>query len=119
MARVSYQEQGRVYLGQALDELARGDFRQASEKGWGAASQMVKAVADTHGWDHTRHGNLYDVARRLTSEQGDVEYARLFRLAEELHTNFYEGNLEGDDIASHLQAVAWFVDKVEELLRTG
>ena len=119
MAEASYREQSRVYLDQALEELAERDLRQASEKGWGAASQMVKAVAATRGWNNTRHSDLYDAVRRLASEQGDSEYMRLFRLAEELHTNFYEGNLDGHDVASHLQAVAWFVDKVEELLRTS
>ena len=76
-------------------------------------------MADTRGWAHGYHDSLYDTVRRLTLEQGDPEYARLFRLAGELHRNFYEGNLDGHDVASNLQAVAWFVDKVEELLRTS
>ena len=34
----------RGFLTQAREELAKGDLRQASEKGWGAAAQMVKVV---------------------------------------------------------------------------
>ena len=39
--------------------LAEGDLLQASEKGWGAAAQMVKAVAETRGWRHSTHRDLY------------------------------------------------------------
>ena len=41
--------------------LAEGDLLQASEKGWGVAAQMVKAVAETRGWRHSTHGDLYHV----------------------------------------------------------
>ena len=43
VSRLAYRDQSRVYLEQANEELARDDLRQASEKGWGAASQIVKA----------------------------------------------------------------------------
>ena len=45
VSRLAYRDQSRAYLEQANEELARDDLRQASEKGWGAASQIVKAVA--------------------------------------------------------------------------
>ena len=49
----TYREQSRVFLAQAhFEELAKGDLQQASEKGWGAASQMVKAIAQ----ERTRNG---------------------------------------------------------------
>jgi len=37
------------YLGEAEELLARGDYVQASEKAWGAAAQIVKAVAAREG----------------------------------------------------------------------
>ena len=49
MATQKYQRDSRHLLGQAREELAQGDVRQASEKGWGAAAQIVKAVAETRG----------------------------------------------------------------------
>ena len=46
-------------LEQARAELDLGDTRQASEKGWGAAAQAVKAVAQGRGWEHNTHGDLF------------------------------------------------------------
>ena len=36
MATQQYREDSRTLLDQGREELARGDVRQASEKGWGA-----------------------------------------------------------------------------------
>ena len=55
VSRLAYRDQSRAYLEQANEELARNDLRQASEKGWGAASQIVKAVAEERGWEHRGH----------------------------------------------------------------
>ena len=40
-------------LDQANAELETGDLRQASEKGWGAAAQIVKAAAQNRGGSTT------------------------------------------------------------------
>ena len=53
----TYREQSRV--GQAYEEFAKGDFVQASEKGWGATAQIVKAIAQERGWSHNSHRDLY------------------------------------------------------------
>ena len=45
----TYREQSRIFLSEASEELVKGDLQQASEKGWGAASQMVKAIAQERG----------------------------------------------------------------------
>ena len=46
MTTRTYHEASRALLAQAESELARDDVRQASEKGLGAAAQMVKAIAE-------------------------------------------------------------------------
>ena len=58
MVTQKYNTAGRQLLDQARAELYQGDIRQASEKGWGAAAQMVKAVAKSRGWPHRHHGLL-------------------------------------------------------------
>ena len=108
-----------MFLAQASDELDKHDLRQASEKGWGAASQMIKAVAAARGWEHGRHRSLYQVVRRLVAETQDQEIRRLFAVAGELHSNFYEGFLDLDDIEDHLRDVALLIEKVEGLLVTS
>ena len=114
--QTTYRDQSRVYLEQAGEELARGDLRQASEKAWGAASQMVKAAAEQHGWRHNSHRQLLIAASQLQERTGDMELSRLFALAQSLHTHFYEGNLNADEVAEYLGATARFVDRVEALL---
>ncbi len=58
MVTQKYNTAGRQLLDQARAELYQGDIRQASEKGWGAAAQMVEAVAKSRGWPHRHHGLL-------------------------------------------------------------
>ncbi|MYH56362.1 MAG: hypothetical protein F4135_09610, partial [Acidimicrobiia bacterium] len=41
MKTVEYRDAARHLLAQGFAELEAGDTRQASEKGWGAAAQMV------------------------------------------------------------------------------
>ena len=59
MATQTYQLAGRRLLEQARNELAEGDTRQASEKGWGAAAQLVKAIAEQRGWEHKTHRQIW------------------------------------------------------------
>ena len=114
--QTTYRDQGRAYLVQALEEFARGDLRQASEKAWGAASQLVKAAAEQHGWRHNNHGQLLRAASMLQEHTGDMELSRLFLYAHMLHTHFYEGNLNPDEVTECIDATTRFVDRVEALL---
>ena len=114
-----YLTQGRIFLDQAEEELKAEDLRQASEKAWGAASQLIKAAATEFGWAHDRHGHLYQVARRLAAEYEDPELRNDFSFAGELHSNFYEGFMNDRDVAFHLTRVSQLVDRVESILRNG
>ena len=49
MVASTYQVASRQLLRQGREELAKGDTRQAAEKGWGAAAQIVKAIAESRG----------------------------------------------------------------------
>ena len=53
MVANTYQAASRQLLAQGRDELADGDVRQASEKGWAAPAQIVKAIAEQRGWERT------------------------------------------------------------------
>ena len=115
MVAQTYQTASRHLLAQAREELAAGDTRQASEKGWGAAAQMVKSVAEQRGWEHRNHAALFDVISRLVAETGDSEIRRLFRVANALHVNFYENWDNAENVAGDLVDVAQFLDKLEPL----
>ena len=112
----AYTEASRRFLNKAFDELAQGDVAQASEKGWGAAAQMVKAIAEQRGWTHSSHPSLRQVARRLAGETGDRQLFRLFRVASDLHTNFYENWDSPEDVQEGLHDVQLLLDKLEPLL---
>jgi len=47
------------FLREAEELLARGDYLQASEKAWGAAAQIVKAVAAKKGKELKSRGDLW------------------------------------------------------------
>ncbi len=115
MTTQTYRAASRRLLAQARAELAAGDVPQASEKGWGAAARMVKAVAQRRGWDHDGHGLLFRAARRLRNETGDWEIPRLFAVAGSLHANFYEDWLETESVAEMLDDVERLVDLLEPL----
>ena len=99
----TYRERSREYLSKAFRELADGDLPQASEKGWGAAAQMVKAVADQRGMAHHSHALLLQIAYALEQETGDAALGELFDAANSLHGNFYEGQ---DDLSRRTKPVA-------------
>ena len=115
MAAQTYRAASRDLLAQGRVELARGDTRQASEKGWGAAAQMVKSVAEQRGWAHQSHAALYQVVRQLADETGDEDIRRLFDVAGNLHVNFYENWNNAANVARGLDDMARFLDRLELL----
>ena len=65
MTTQKYPESSRSLLSQAKSELTAGDIRQASEKGWGAAAQIVQAIAVHRGWEHQANRELFRAVDRL------------------------------------------------------
>jgi len=112
-----YHESSRFLLGQARAELANGDVRQASEKGWGAAAQIVKAVANSRGWEHRGHVLLFDAVDDLRRETSDEELRRLFNVANSLHMNFYEDWRSAESVGESLDDVERFLEKMDPLVR--
>ena len=103
-------------MAQSHAELAQGDLQQAAEKGWSAAAQMLKAVAETRGWEHGRRRHLHQIASRLRSETGDREIYLLFGSASLLHENFYEDQMAAQDIDEALHNVEHLLEKLEAAL---
>lgn len=111
-----YQTGSRTMMIQSRTELAQGDLQQASEKGWGAAAQMMNAVAEARGWQHGRHRHLHQIASRLRAETGDRDIYRFFQIAGNLHENFYENQMAAHDIDEALQDAERLLDKLEAIL---
>ncbi len=106
---------GREFLARARAYLDAGDLLQASEKGWGAAAQLVKAAADARGWRHGSHRDLHHTVNRLTEETGDRRIQSAFGSASALHQDFFEGWLPRESVEGYLDEVAELVEKLEAL----
>ena len=119
MSQTSYTSRSRIYLSQASEELAKGDLCQASEKGWGAAAEIVKAVAEARGWEHGGHWQLFEAVSRLVTETGERELRIQFVAAGQLHTNFYEGWLDRATVEDVIGQVTRFVERMESLLASN
>jgi hypothetical protein len=111
----TYRERSRDFVVKARRELDE-DLPQASEKGWGAAAEIVKAIAEERGWAHRGHRELQTAVNRLRNETGDRDLQRLFAIASDLHRNFYENWYDRPAVESGIQDVERFVAKVENLL---
>ena len=117
----TYRQAAFQLLDQAQAELAAGDIRQASEKGWGAAALIIKAVAQHHGRRHDSHRSLFVNIRRLISETGDRQLSLLFASANFLHTTFYEFDTlehisDADTVSLHLEQVRQLVHALDAIL---
>ena len=106
-----YKKQSYAFLQQAQEEFEKNDLLQASEKGWGAAAQMVKAVAVLRGLNHQTHRQLFHVVDSLENERVDSGFA----IANALHINFYEGWLGRRQVGEYLAAVNTLVRTLDEI----
>lgn len=112
-----YRLQSREFLERSRRYLAEDALHQASEKGWGAAAWMTKAVAVARGWQYDKHEHFGEVLYQARNLTGDDRIRTLRAIANGLHGNFYQRKrfLHADDIASSLDEVATLLDILEPL----
>ena len=110
-----YAELSRWCIGEADNYLRRRNNIQASEKGWGAAAQALKAIAEERGWNHNGHGLLVDIAKQVSDEQGRMDIVAWFGTAQSLHVNFYEDALPTDFIEDYLNVVKSLLPELERI----
>ena len=107
-----YAATARKYMEDSSRELLSPDYRQASEKLWGAATQAIMAVAALRGWEYESHRAMQNAVKQLVQETGDHELTVGFQAAERLHINFYHGGLEFYQVSDFAVSVHRFVDGV-------
>lgn len=103
-------------LAAARASLAEGDPIQASAKGWDAAAQIVKAIAEDRGWGHADRGDLYRAVGRLAQELPDQDLRPLFLSANALDQNSHEGWLTEASVAGGIDDVEQFAATLESHL---
>ena len=110
-------QQSRLFLAKSREYLAEGDLHQASEKGWGAAAWMAKAVAHANGWEYRTHSQFNVVLNTARDLTGNDDLRRLRDGANGLHQRFYERKqfLDADDIARSLDDMATLLNILQPL----
>lgn len=78
------------FLQRSKDYLAAGDLHQASEKGWGAAAHIIKAVAAANGWEYEHHDQFSNVVMNARQRYRQPSLREMSRSAEALHVNYYK-----------------------------
>lgn len=96
--------------------LAKGDYVQASEKLWGAAAQVVKAVAAKRGRALGMHRSLSQLVEELHQQHPSWGLIDAFAHANNLHVNFYEDHLTPGVICRGAEQVERFVARLRTLL---
>ena len=120
MATVEFHmETSRRFITQAEAELVAGDEMQACEKAWGAVAHAIKSVAETRGWRHDTHADLFRVVDNIVRLSGDAEIHPLFDDANALHQNIYEGWLSEEHIAQNIERVKRLLTKLDAFMDAG
>ena len=98
-------------LAHAREELRRGDTIQAAEKAWGAVAHYVKFVANENDWPQRTHRQLLANANKLIQLTPDYELNTVrLSAVRQLHQNFYEDDLDADEVAIHIAAAEDLLD---------
>ena len=116
-AVADYRQEAHVFLTKARQYLADNDLHQASEKGWGAAAWMTKAVAITHNWPYQHHQQFGAVLNRASDLTGNPQLFDLKSTAYGLHTNYYTRKrfLSPRAIAQEINLMAELLNLLEPL----
>ena len=119
VAIADFEAQARDFLNRGRAYLAAGHLHQASEKGWGAAAHMAKAVAVAQGWPYDTHADFSLVLNRATAETGEDRLRGLRAIANELHSNYYrrKRHLDGAEIGRDLESIAELLELLAPLAR--
>ncbi|MCC6029358.1 MAG: PaREP1 family protein [Candidatus Korarchaeum sp.] len=104
------------YMREAEDLLAKGDYAQASEKAWGAAAQIVKALAAREGKEIRSHASLWEYVDELAEKLGEIELRHLWGRANNLHQNSYENWMPARDVRLAVNDVKMFVERLKVIL---
>ena len=103
------------FLRDADREYEAGDVLQASEKLWGAATHVVVAEMQKRDIDANGHRKIKRFVRELGDELEEPLLYSLFKHAETLHVNFYQGFLSEENFEEHRELAQRFVGKMLRL----
>ena len=114
---VDYRIQAWDFLAKSRQYLADGELHQASEKGWGAAAHMMKAVAAARDWEYEMHDQFRSAVRNARQWSRDERLRTLGYSAEALHKNYYQRKifLDAEEIRADLDDVELMLNILQPL----
>ena len=83
-------EKAREFLARSKEYLEQGDLHQASEKGWGAAAHIAKAVAHVNGLQYEHHDQFDGIIDFACQKYRQPSLESLGNAAHFLHHNYYK-----------------------------
>jgi len=113
----TYSELYKKYLEDGKELLEKGDYVQASEKYWGAAAEIVKAVGAKMGENLKSHRHLFKFVEELDEKYPKLELSYYFSYANVLHQNFYENYLSPKMAKKYIKKTEEFIKKMETFLK--
>ena len=111
-------EKAKEFLARSMTYLEQGDLHQASEKGWGAAAHIAKAVAEANDWTYERHDHFDGVIYEAGLLYGEPDLENLGNAAHFLHRNYYlhPPLLNQDRIGANINRVGTMVKILAPIL---
>ena len=110
-----YAKLSRLKLGEAQQELNRGDTMQASEKAYGAVSCAAKAYGEKRGWNHYNHHRVGLILEQLREEWQEPFLVTAHSSVKALHDNFFEHELATVAVQDHIDLAKALVSRLEEI----
>ncbi len=98
--------------------LEQGDYPQAAEKLWGAATALIKLHAALRGvfiaaWSH---GKLYNYVTYNVEEEHRQAFRDMLKAAEVMHRYFYERDLDPATFKDHWEDAVRHIEKVKDIV---
>lgn len=104
------------YLREGEKLLKRQDYLQASEKFWGAAAEITKALASKMKKDIQTHAQMWQFLEELDRKHPELKLYNDFVFVSYLHANFYEDDLPASVVQRGAETVRSYVRKIEKLV---
>ena len=119
MSALEHARAARDFLAASDREFDAGDYRQGSEKLYGAARQAVSAVCRQRGWAYDNRRAMKLAVAEIAREQGELLIVGGFSAAENFHRNFIHDHMEDYERDSDRPAVRHFVNLLLVLVDGG
>ena len=73
----------------------------------------LKSIAERRGWNHNKHGLLYDISGQVADELALPHLRARFRSANAMHQNYYEDWMAVDEVRDGIEDAKAYLRELE------